>query len=302
MNDDLMSLAVRDLGVVFENLSRPDDARSGAGVHRASTSDGQAVYVKLTPASLGTGMLNRARHELNFYRQIAGQVPVRTPAFIGALDTDAGIALLLRAAGEQMAVEAWTDRAWASLGRELARLHSVPVPAAENPAEDWLIKALSEPVPDHVTEFWRNVLPELPDLLATRDAMRAELAHQPLAFIHGDCHTGNIVHGANGLVFCDWQSAGPGRPTADLAHLSVRATPAGVTIPVTMKAAYANVRGADVADLERMLIPAELAVFIFQWPPYAAYNSPTGVERVRNRTRLLATKWLHGYGATAPSA
>lgn len=94
------------------------------------------------------------------------------------------------------------------------------------------------------------------------------------------------------LVFCDWQSAGPGRATADLAHLSVRAAPAGVTIPRVMMTAYLDGRGGDAADLERALVPAELAVFVFVWPPYAVYNSQAGIERVHRRTRLLARRWL----------
>jgi aminoglycoside phosphotransferase (APT) family kinase protein len=294
MNDDLMSRAVREFRISIDDLGRPDDARSGAGVHSATTRDGLAAYLKLTPASLGTGMLDRARRELSFYRRLADQVPVSTPPFLGALDTDAGVALLLAAAGQQVNVEAWSHRAWAALGRDLAGLHGVPVAGQDRAGQDPLLRSMSEPVSDEVTQFWGEVLPELPELLASRDTMRAELAAQPLTFIHGDCHTGNIVHGPDGLVFCDWQGAGPGRATADLAHLSVRATPAGVIIPREMMTAYLDGHGGDAADLERALALAELAVFVFQWPPYAVYNSQAGIGRVHLRARFLARKWL-GY-------
>lgn len=293
-----MSLAVREFGITVDDLAGPDDSRSGAGVHPARTRDGLAAYLKLTPARLGGGMVNGARRELSFYRRLAGQVPVSTPSLLGALDTDAGVALLLAAAGKHVNVEAWSDQAWTSLGRDLACLHAVPVAGRDRSGRDWLLKAMSEPVSDEVTKFWGEVLPELPELLASRDAMCAELTAQPEAFIHGDCHTGNIVHGPDGLVFCDWQSAGPGRATADLAHLSVRATPAGVTIPREMMTAYLDGSGGDAADLERALVPAELAVLVFQWPPYAAYNSQAGIERVHHRARLLARKWL---GTTSQS-
>lgn len=292
MNDDLMSRAVREFLIDIEDRRGPYDARSGAGVHPAQTRDGLAAYLKLTPASLGNGMFDRARRELTFYQRLADQVPVSTPPLLGALDADAGVALLLGAAGEQVNVEAWSDQAWAALGRDLAGLHSVPVAAPDWPAQDGLLKAMSEPVSDEVTEFWGEVLPELPELLASLEAMRAELAAEPAVFIHGDCHTSNIVHGPEGLAFCDWQCAGPGRATADLAHLSVRATPAGVTVPREMMTAYLDGRGGDAGDLERALVPAELAVFILQWPPYAVYNSQDGIERVRRRARLLARKWL----------
>ena len=301
MNDELMSRAVREFVISIDDFPGPDDARSGAGVHPARTRDGLAAYLKLTPARLGTGMLDRARRELSFYRRLADQVPVSTPPFLGALDTDAGVALLLAAAGKQVNAEAWSDQAWVALGRDLARLHSVPVAAQDWPGQDWLVKTMSEPVSDQITQFWDTVLLELPDLLASRDTMCAELAGQPVAFIHGDCHAGNIVHGPDGLVFCDWQSAGSGRATADLAHLSVRATPAGVTIPRKMMTAYLDGRGGGAADLERALVLAELAVFVFQWPPYAVYNSQAGIERVHNRTSLLARSWLGmGRGARRP--
>jgi aminoglycoside phosphotransferase (APT) family kinase protein len=297
MNDDLMSEALRRFGIAIDDLAGQDDARSGAGVHPARTHGGLAAYLKLTPARLGTRMLDCARRELRFYRRLADHVPVGTPPFLGALDTDAGVALLVASAGRQVNVEAWSYQAWAALGRDLAGLHAVPVAGLDWSGEDWsgqdsLLEALSEPVSEEVTWFWGDVLPELPELLASRDAMRAELAAQPEAFIHGDCHTGNIVHGPDGLVFCDWQSARLGRATADLAHLSVRATPAGVTIPREMMTAYLDGRGGDAADLERALVLAELAVFVFQWPPYAIYNSQAGIERVHSRAHLLARKWL----------
>lgn len=292
MNDDLMSRAVREFGISIDDLAGPDDARSGAGVHQARTRDGQAAYLKLTPAGLGSRMVDRARRELTFYRRLADQVPVRTPPLLDAFDTDAGVALLLAAAGQQVNAGAWSDQAWAALGRDLARLHAVPVAGHDRSGQDPLLKALSGPVSDEVTGFWGEVLPELPELLASRDVLRAVLAAQPVAFIHGDCHTANIVHGPDGLVFCDWQSAGPGRASADLAHLSVRATPASVTIPRQMINAYLDGSGGDAVALEQALVPAELAVFVFQWPPYAVYNNQAGIERVHHRTRLLARTWL----------
>lgn len=201
--DGLMSRAVREFGISIDDLAGPDDGRSGAGVHPARTRDGLAAYLKLTPARLGSGMLDCARRELSFYRRLAGQVPVSTPPLLGALDTDVGVALLLAAAGKQVNVEAWSDQAWASLGRDLACLHAVPVARQDRSGQDSLLKAMSGPVPDEVTKFWGEVLPELPELLASRDAMRAELAAQPVAFIHGDCHAGNIVHGQDDV----WSSA-----------------------------------------------------------------------------------------------
>jgi fructosamine-3-kinase len=211
---------------------------------------------------------------------------------LGNLETGAGVALLLAAVGEQVRAEAWNRRAWAELGRDLAALHTIPVAEQDWPRPDPLLDVMSQPVPGSITRFWAGVLPGLPDLLASRAALRRELASQPAVLIHGDCHTGNIVHDADGLAFCDWQSTGIGRATSDLALLSVRVTPAGVTVSHEMMTAYLNHSGGDCAALERALILEELAIFVFQWPPFAAYNSRAGVMRVRDRSRDLAGKWF----------
>ncbi len=292
MPAELVALAVREFGITIDHSAGPADARSGAGVHPARTRGGQAAYLKITPASLGAGTLAGARRELRFYRQLAARVPVRTPPLLGALETGAGVALLLAAAGDQVNAKAWNCPAWAALGRDLAGLHTAPVAGQDWPRPDPLLDAMSEPVSGAITRFWGDVLPGLPDLLASRNALREELASQPVVLVHGDCHTGNIVHAADGLVFCDWQCTGVGRATSDLALLRVRAAPAGVTVPRKMMTAYLNHRGGGYSELERALILEELAIFVFQWPPFAAYNSRAGIVRVHDRARHLAGKWL----------
>ena len=44
--------------------------------------------------------------------------------------------------------------------------------------------------------------------------------------------------------------------------------------------------------LRRALLAEHLAIFVYLWPPYAAYNSPAGNARVRERTSELAARWL----------
>lgn len=293
MPTGLMSLAVREFGITIDRRAeRPADARSGAGVHPARTPGGRTAYLKITPAGLGAGALDGARRELRFYRQLAAEVPVRTPPLLDALETGLGVALLLAAAGGQVSAGAWGGPAWSALGRNLAGLHTVPVDGQDWSRPDPLLEAMSEPVSDTIPQFWGDVLPGLPGLLASRDALREELASQPAVLVHGDCHTGNIVHAADGLVFCDWQSTGAGRATADLAFPGVRAAPVGVTVPRDVMTAYLNRRGGNFDQLERALILEELAIFVFQWPPFAAHNGPVGIARVHERTRYLAEKWF----------
>ncbi|WP_275415313.1 phosphotransferase [Planotetraspora silvatica] len=114
----------------------------------------------------------------------------------------------------------------------------------------------------------------------------------PPVFVHGDCHTDNIVHATGPPVFCDWQSTGVGRAVSDLAFLSVRATSSGVVVPSALIHAYVDRRPGDHKLLECALVAEELAVLVFLWPPYAAFNSPTGIARVQSRARELAELYL----------
>jgi Ser/Thr protein kinase RdoA (MazF antagonist) len=210
---------------------------------------------------------------------------------LDAFETVLGVAVLLGAAGDGVAVDAWSGPAWSALGRNLAGLHAVPVDGLDWSRPDPLLDAMSEPT-DAITNFWGDVLPGLPDLLGSRDALRQELASQPTVLVHGDCHAGNILHAADGLVFCDWQSTGAGRATSDLAFLAARAAPAGVTPPNEVMTAYLNRCAGNVAQLQRALILEELAILVFQWPPFAAYHGQAAIARVHERTCYVAEKWL----------
>jgi Ser/Thr protein kinase RdoA (MazF antagonist) len=288
----LKSLAVRELRITIDHVAGPTDARSGVGLHRAHTPGGRPAYLKVTPATLGPHALDAARRELRFYRQLADRVPVQTPPLLDSLEVDLGVALLLADAGEQVKATTWSSTAWSKLGHDLATLHTCPVPGQDWARPDALLDAIVAPVSRTIMNFWRGVLPGLSDLLDCRHALGQELASQPAVLIHGDCHTGNIVHAGDGLVFCDWQSTGAGRAASDLALLNVRAAPAGVAMASTVITAYANQRGQDISEVERAVILEELAIFVFQWPPFAAYNSQAGIRRVQVRTRNLAAKWL----------
>ncbi|RKN03823.1 aminoglycoside phosphotransferase family protein [Streptomyces radicis] len=280
------------------------ESRSGAGVHTVRAEGGEVAYLKVTGAEAGRGPLAAARRELRFYRELAPIVPVRTPRLLGALDADDGVALLLAAGGEARDAASWTPGMWAALGRDLAALHGTPVPEAGGwgGRPDALLAALdaadapdAADTPDAagIGAFWAASLPRLPDLLDRRDALRARLTErQPPVLVHGDCHTDNVVHDAGSLVFCDWQETRIGRPASDLAFLQVRATPAGTTVPRALMDAYLDARPCDRDALERALVAEELAILLFLWPPFAPFNAPEAVERVRRRARALAARYL----------
>jgi len=299
MPPSLMTLALTTFGASRTDAAAPTDAQSGAEIYRVGTAAGVPAYLKLTSADGGTDARAAAERELRFYRQLASVVPVRTPPLLGELQTDHGVALLLGDAGTQRDAGAWTDQHWRTLGRELALLHAMPLPGDDWSRSDGLLAAIDEPDLYLVRSFWLKPLPQLGQLLAARNAWHDRLRSLPPAFAHGDCHTGNIVHDDEKLVFCDWQSTGLGRATSDLAFLSVRATPSGTHIPAVVVEEYlrqcARVGAElDPAGFEQAVLLEELALLVFQWPQFAAYNNAASIGRVHRRARRLAdrlTRW-----------
>lgn len=290
---ELMKWASSKFGVVAERYGSPLESRSGAGVHPVRTVGGEAAYLKVTPVALGARALASARRELRFYRELGPVVPVCVPSLLDAMDTEEGVAVLLATAGEPRAPSTWTPRMWASLGRELAALHSMPPPEAAGwDRPDGLEESLAAPDERQIAEFWADTLPQLPTLMSLRAEFQERMRSLPPVFIHGDCHTDNIVHGAGSLVFCDWQVTGTGRPVSDLAFLSVRATPSGTVVPGVLVDAYLKSRPYDRHALERAMVAEELATHVFQWPPFAPFNSPIGIDRVRRRACELARQFL----------
>jgi aminoglycoside phosphotransferase (APT) family kinase protein len=288
-----MRRAVRDFRVVVDGSEMQPDARSGAGVWAARTAAGDAAYLKVTPAGQGPEALSAARREFRFYEELSGGVPVRTPRVLDGVNDRAGVALLLGAAGEARSPALWTVGMWAELGSELAALHSMPLPPGPQwTRSDAAMRALADPDVDRVNAFWAGTLPRLADVVADRSGLRDAITALAPVFTHGDCHTGNLLHSAGSLVFCDWQAAGIGRPASDLAFVTVRATPSGAVVPSALLEAYLSNRPCDRRILERAIIAEELAAFVFLWPPYAAFNSPSGIARVVRRTRELARRWF----------
>ncbi|OAH12440.1 phosphotransferase family protein [Streptomyces jeddahensis] len=293
MPSDLMELALGEFRVAVERFEVQVESRSGASVQAVRTIDAEAAYLKVTPVALGPEALAAARRELRFYQDLAPVAPIRTPRLLNSLDTEEGVAMLLTAAGTPQGVASWTRDMWTNLGRDLAALHSMPLPkAGDSSRPDALLEALAAPNLKEINDFWAATLPQLPALVSGRTELHDQISALPPVLIHGDCHTDNIVHAAGSLVFCDWQAVGVGRPASDLAFLSVRATPSGTAVPRALVDAYLDVRPCDRRALERALVAEELAIFVFLWPPYAAFNSPSGNDRVRRRARELAGRYL----------
>ncbi len=83
-----------------------------------------------------------------------------------------------------------------------------------------------------VDGFWREDLgSSLDAIVESRELLEQEILQAGESFVHGDCHTENVLREDGALVWIDWQSTGIGNPSRELAFLAARATPSGARIP-----------------------------------------------------------------------
>jgi len=298
MDTDLVAKLAERLDVRVE-LRESTRGMSGSRVHFARQEDGRECVLKVT--SLRRDDDARAgRRELDFYRDLAERMPLRTPALLDYLEDDEAIALVLSAHGEIEPATPWDRRSWLSLAVDLARLHGTEVPDPDRWRGDRSpFHALIEPDMPVVDGFWREDLPSSFDaIIESRELLEQEILRAGASFVHGDCHTDNILREHGALVWIDWQSTGIGNPALELAFLAARATPSGARIPPEMLAKYCSESNKDRELMLRSIMAAELSIFIFEWPPYASFDSPAGTRLVRRRTRYLAERWTEIAGLT----
>jgi Ser/Thr protein kinase RdoA (MazF antagonist) len=296
MDTDLVAKLAERLDVRVE-LRDSTHGMSGSQVHFASREDGRTCVLKVT--SLRRDNDARAGHrELAFYRDLAERVPIRTPALLDYYEDSDVIAMLLSAHGEIEPATSWDTSSWLALAVDLARLHGTEVPEPDRWEEHWSpLQVLRAPDLPMVDGFWREDLASSLDaIMASRELLEQEILQVGECFVHGDCHTENILREDGALVWIDWQGTGIGSPAVELAFLGARATPSGARIPPEVLATYCRERDNDLERMRRSVIAAELAIFIFVWPPYAVFNTPAGTRRVRHRTRSLAERWLEMAG------
>jgi Ser/Thr protein kinase RdoA (MazF antagonist) len=270
---------------------------SGSHVHPVRRKDGSECVLKVT--SLRSEDDARAgRRELAFYRDLAERVPIRTPALLDYVEDDDVIAMLLSAHGQIRPATSWDGRSWVSLAVDLARLHGTAVPDPDRWNAHWShFNILRAPDLPMVDGFWRQDLASSLDAIVdSRERLEQEILQAGECFVHGDCHTENVLHEDGALVWIDWQGSGIGNPAVELAFLEARATPSGARVPPEMLARYCRERDMDLERMRRAVMAAELSIFIFEWPPYAAFDAPAGTRRVRRRTRDLAQRWIDSAG------
>lgn len=295
-SDRIASLGER-LGA---RLERPDSTgMSRSRVHFARREDARRCVLKVTSLRRDDDA-RFGRRELDFYRELAERMPVRTPALLDAYEDTDVIAMLLSAHGEIEPATSWDKESWLALAVDLARLHGAAVPEPDRWQQHWSpFHALRAPDIPMVDGFWREDLgTSLDAIIERRELLEQEMLQAGECFVHGDCHTENILREDGALVWIDWQGAGIGNPARELAFLNVRATPSGARLPPELLATYCGERDMDIERMQRAVIAAELSILLFEWPPYASFNTPDGIQRVRRQTRDLAEQWIEIAGRT----
>jgi len=295
MSDDHLSDVTADLRVTVTSSDPLHGSQSGARVHPVTRDNGRPAVLKVTTATDGAAR-EAAERELQLYLHLRPHIGVRTPQLLDYRESVDTIALLLSAHPAPRPAVHWSRNNWLHLADDLARLHSTPMPAGtawHRPS--WVAQAFTNPDLVRAEEFWS--WPDERDLIdrILTDTESLQAAMDPLTdgFLHGDCHTDNILIEGNQLVWADWQGAGAGNPAGELAFPSVRATPSGATLPQQdIIGRYAATRGLDSAQVTRATLAAELAIFLLTWPEYAAYNDDAGIRNVHQRVQHLARQWL----------
>jgi Ser/Thr protein kinase RdoA (MazF antagonist) len=288
--DGVLAAALAAVGGEFAD---PPVALTGSmsqsGVYRVRV-DGRDAVLKVT---VGDGSRTTARRELAFYQTLADQVPVRTPTLLRHVDNGQFTAILLSAHTPSVPARQWRRTEWLEVARQLAALHSMPVPTGEWWTHTpWLTSVLDEPPVPYALDYWsRTAAARAVDSVLAAPLGQA-LGAVPDCFVHGDCHVDNLLRDGDDLVWTDWQVTGIGAPAVDLAFLIGRAHSDSADPPrADMIEAYARTRGVDSGPLERAVLAAELGFVLFGWPEYAHYHSADEQDRTVQRLIELIGGW-----------
>ncbi len=272
---------------------------SGSAVYRLlvgpATDAGKQEYV-LKMAS-GPAHDERARREVNFYRDLAAHVPVYVPKLVAAVDEGDSCCLLLESSGAVANAATWSPDRWIDCAAALGGLHSSRIATI---AEGWRwAKSEQRTGRDEITaasQAWAAMSrgPALASVWPTFDRLTTALTQLPICLRHGDWHLGNLLLGqSDRIVWIDWREVGFGRGPEDLALLWQRAEFDGLMPPrEAMLAAYARARGIpDDARLRSATVAAELMLLLLAWPPHLLHAPEPARARLLGRLSRLLDKW-----------
>jgi len=289
---------------------------SGSRVYRFEIDD-QTVVLKVTLKDSPPYVRERADREYWFYRTMAARLSLAVPRLLAShRDESFGVCLLFAHCQAAGPAATWREGDYIEMARQLAAFHALHWGQTE--ALDglpWLRTPPSSADEVGIEEgrsLWRSVhsQPRLRGLLpaemqrvlgeafARLPAIEATRRSLPLTLVHGDCHIGNLLRGADGgLIWADWQEVGLGRGPEDLCFLFQRACAEGGDVPEgSVIDAYARILSLQtsaevpVADVRRTMDAYELVTLLLEWPTYIQ-EAPAGMIRgLLERVARLAAR------------
>lgn len=174
--------------------------------------------------------------ETRVYRDLVGEIPVRTPrTYYAGIDETTGHAVVIM---EDIVAEGGTflsasspyplDTTRSTLA-QLAGLHAATWSEERRVGLDWMHPARVATLPDEIpTSFLQQLLddgrgPDLPphlrDAEKVAEAMRRVAARQRVCVVHGDTHSGNVYLDRSGRpCWLDWQITHIGHWATDVAY------------------------------------------------------------------------------------
>ncbi|WP_460889311.1 aminoglycoside phosphotransferase family protein [Promicromonospora xylanilytica] len=268
---------------------------SGSALTRAVTRDGEPAIVKVTVLDSDTAR-DQAYRELAVYAQLAPVYAIPTPRLIAHHRAATWLAVALAHHDPAPAAPQWSADDWGDLARILGRLHRDVRRVPNSFRRDDEARARSHgDLKTFARRLWHGpgdaarVQWVLQDLELLEQVARSG----PASFVHGDCHIGNVLRGANRQpMLVDWQSARVGPSAADLAFAFTRAVPTGAAIPRDLAlSAYCDEAGVDPAQTEQQVTAHQLLTLVREYPEFSGFLSTAEVAHLREGLDRLLSRW-----------
>ena len=308
-----IDLALRALGQKL-TLRTPSYERlagglSGSAVWRFDLA-GRSVVLKVTdPAD--TPVLERARRENRFHRDLAARVPIRTPMVIAQLaDERHGALLLMQAEAPAPPLGAWSTDDFHQVAADLGHLHARFSGDDQSDLPPWLPEAMEVSIEELALAISQWTAFELPEAVIDLREAIVRLVNRvpeldqrwdrpPNTLCHGDAHRDNLLIAEDGTwIWVDWQGVRWGQGLDDLTFFWQRAFAETPAIPPmedllpTYRDLWLRV-GVQVPEMDALADAAtwsELRSWLVAWPPYLGWLPPQDRVRVLRRIDVLARR------------
>jgi aminoglycoside phosphotransferase (APT) family kinase protein len=285
---------------------------SGTATYRVVLPNEQVV-LKVAEPSSPYHVLERARREILFYRDLAERIPLRVPAVLGLAPDKSSPWLCLRAYDPAPPIDTWIDQHYLDIAEQLGRFHAafwndtqqlshLPWLRKQSPADpatrrqaavSWRALANS---PDGERILSPDEITWIEDMISRVDRLEALLEAFPTTLCHGDCHHGNLLLDEDGRWrWADWQEVGIGCGPEDLSFFFQRAAFAGWRVPedAAITAYHRSLESATGrriprAGVKEAIDASELRTVLLFWPPFFSYLSSRQLADLMRRLHALA--------------